>query len=397
MVLSKTKSHFTSFSQNKEPIGVELPFKKQIVFEKLNVVIIMIDALRADYLPVYGYKDQLTPFLSKLHKQGTLKRIDYAFSPSSMSYAGILGTLRSKFWTNFSPKNYSIHDLLKDQHYKINFIMSGDHQNFYDLKRSYGPNIDYYHDGTSSKSHYLNDDEIIFEALNDLPKQNTYPAFYYFHLMSVHGLGLRKKENIHFTPASATTTNSQYYKNNYKNGIIQADKNISRIFHYFKKRNLLNKTLIIILGDHGESLGEQNQFMHSNDLSNREINIPLLIYDENKNFNYRKELALQQDISPTILDRLGISPIPTTWEGESLLKPQKRSYSYHYLGHNYSIIKHENNNILKYDYNAKTKKESVFNLSLDRKETLNIKSKTNRNQLNKFIELRKKLIKNIEK
>ena len=396
MVLSKEKSHFASFAMQNEAPEVSLPFKKPLPFEKLNVVIIMVDALRDDYLPTSGYHEPITPFLSNLYKQKKLKKVANGFSSSSMSYAGILSTLRSKFWTRFSPYNYSIHDLLKDQGYKINFIMSGDHANYYDLKKSYGPNIDFYYDGSLSKKHYLNDDDIIFEGLNELPKENLKPSFFYFHLMSVHGLGIRKKENQRFLPAAVSTKNPIAYTNNYKNGILQADYTISRIFDFFKQRKALSKTIFFILSDHGELLGEKGKFMHSHGLSNREIAIPLLIYDEDKSFNYRSSLALQQDIAPTIIDRLGISGVPTNWEGESLLKPQKRNYSYHYLGYDYAIIKHDNENLLKYVYNSKTEEETVFNLKRDAEEIRDIKRNIDKIQLQKFRELMKKFVNETE-
>lgn len=168
--------------------------------------------------------------MNSLFKKGDLHKIDYAFSTSANSFPGILSILRSKSWYNLSLNNFSIHELLKDQGYHTNFILSGDHTNFYDLKSFYGKNIDYYFDGTDSKKYFINDDLLLFEGLEKVPHYNTTPNFFYFHLMSVHSLGLRHSENIKYLPANATDFDTVSYRNNYKNGILQTEIGILRIY-----------------------------------------------------------------------------------------------------------------------------------------------------------------------
>jgi glucan phosphoethanolaminetransferase (alkaline phosphatase superfamily) len=381
-----------SFTDNQESPAIRKGYPKNLVFNKKNVVIIMIDALRADYLSMYGYPEITSPFLSKLYKTGTLRKVDYVFSASSISFAGILGTLQSKFWTNMSLKGFSLQDLLKDQGYRVNFILSGDHTNFLGLKSCYGNSLDFYFDGTSTKNYYVNDDSLLFEGLDKVPNYNNNPAFFYFHLMSVHSLGIRHKEYIKYLPANVSPSDKISYQNNYKNGILQADSYIKLLFERLKNKGYLKNSIIVITADHGESLGENGIFMHSNNVSSKETYIPLLIYDEDKTTTYRGDHARQSDIAATIVDRLSL-PIPPSWEGESLLKKSNDPFSFHFIRSSYAIINYKDDKMLKYCYDSDTKKEELFELKSDINETNNLLPYIDHKTLEEFRDHMKKIVK----
>lgn len=391
LIMSPKKIEGISLAGNKELRYVRSSYPKKLKFKRKNVVIIIVDALRSDYLSAYGYKEITSPFLNELVKSPYATKVDYAFSTASASFSGILSVLRSKLWTNLAQHNFAIHDLLKDQGYKTNFILSGDHTSFYLLKEAYGNSVDYYFDGSMSKKFYLNDDELLIEGLEGAPIANNNSNFFYFHLMSTHSLGIRKKEYQVFKPASALTSNPVNYQNNYKNGIIQSDKYIERLFQELEKKGILKNSLIIITGDHGESTGERGYFGHGNNVYNSEILIPLIIYDTDSTKKYNSDHAIQADVAPTIVDNLGI-PIPKTWEGESLLRNHKNLYSYHYYKNSYAIIDYSNGEIIKYYYDRSSKQESVFNIRTDQNELKNIAGKVNISTLNDY----RKMIKTYE-
>jgi glucan phosphoethanolaminetransferase (alkaline phosphatase superfamily) len=124
-----------------------------------------VDALRADELSLYGYSRKTSPFLQQLYDEKKLQKIDYAFSTSSASFPGILSILRSKPAYNLAYQNYSLSEVLKDQGYQVNYILSGDHANWYDMQYFYGKDIDLYFDGRYSEK-YVCDDNLLFEGLN---------------------------------------------------------------------------------------------------------------------------------------------------------------------------------------------------------------------------------------
>ncbi|GAB3044969.1 hypothetical protein GCM10027185_55960 [Spirosoma pulveris] len=355
-------------------------YPKRLTFNKMNVILIVIDALRADYLPVNGDPESNTPFLSDLYKTGRLQKVDYSFATSTYSFPSILSILRSKYVPDVYTKTFSIQELLKDQGYTTNFILSGDHTNFYNLKSYYGTSIDYFFDGTNSTKFSINDDALVLEGLDGVNSYRNNPSFFYFHLMSVHPLGLRHESIKKYLPANVDF-NKISYENNYKNGVLQADWCIKKIFEKLNQKGFLENSIVVITADHGESIGEKNIFAHGHEVSNREIHTPLLIYDNDRSVSYRTDHASQPDIAVTILDRLGL-PVPPSWQGESLLEESKHLYSFHAnpLLKNYAVIQYKNNEILEYYYDMHTKKEAIFDLKNDPGETNNLISQTN-NQL----------------
>jgi glucan phosphoethanolaminetransferase (alkaline phosphatase superfamily) len=93
-----------------------------------NVVLIIVDSLRADRMNVYGYERQTTPFLSALVKNGRMKRIDAAFSTCSESFCGITSTLASREFRDISARTFQLQDVLSDAGYRTWFLLSGNHR-----------------------------------------------------------------------------------------------------------------------------------------------------------------------------------------------------------------------------------------------------------------------------
>src|SRR5690606_27832097 len=191
-----------------EDIGVRNSYPKNLDFQRKNIILIIIDALRSDHLSLYGYKRKTSPFLDSLHASGNLRKIDMSFSVAADSYAGINAIMRSRIFGHLGLNNFSLQHLLKDQGYDLNFIVSGDHTNFGGLKPSYGKNSDfnYYLDGAiSNKYSDPNDDRIVLEGLENIPPYNKTPSYFHLHLMSVHNLGRRLNKFKIYEPSGRAT------------------------------------------------------------------------------------------------------------------------------------------------------------------------------------------------
>ena len=362
-------------SDRNEDIGVRDSYPKNLEFQKKNIIIIVIDALRSDHLSVYGYNRETTPFLDSLHASGDLRKVDLSFSVAAESFAGINGILRSKIWAHLGYNNFSLQQLLKDQGYNLNFIVSGDHANFSGLKSFYGNNndLDYYLDGSLTRKYSdPNDDRIVLEGLENIKNFDNTPSYFHFHLMSVHNLGVRLNKFKKYTPAGRTTFDVENYINRYDNGVLQTDNYIKEIFSRLSEKGYLQNSIVVITGDHGEALGESGNFGHSRSVSTGQILVPILIYDtenvEYKNTNY----ATSIDIAPTIVDRLGL-PIPESWEGVSLFSEEtNKQLSYHQQDSKYAIIHSKEDSRYKLIYDSKTEKQELYELNSDLYETQNI-------------------------
>jgi phosphoglycerol transferase MdoB-like AlkP superfamily enzyme len=374
------------FANYKEPVAVRANYPKQVQFNKKNVILIIVDALRADELSLYGYSRNTSPFLQQLYDEKKLQKIDYAFSTSSASFPGILSILRGKPAYNLAYHNYSLSEVLKDQDYQVNYILSGDHANWYDMQYFYGKDIDLYFDGRYSEK-YVCDDNLLFEGLNKVEPFKDKPAFFYLHLMSVHYAGIKHPEFIKWKPTSIEWEPVPY-RNNYDNGVYAADYTIEKIFQELKAKGYLENSIVVITADHGESLGERNTYGHVKNVYAEEIRIPILIYDTDTSVHYNKrDVAEQSDIAPTVIDRLGL-PIPSTWEGTSLLRDSFPEFTFHSVSNDYAMTHHYGNKLFIYYFNTVSRKEELFDVRKDPNEENNLLDQTDVN----YVEiLRKKM------
>ncbi len=363
-------------SNSYEEIGIRNSYPKDIDFERKNVIMIVVDALRSDHLSLYGYKRETSPFLDSLYATGSLRKVDLSFSVAAESFEGINSILRSKIWAHLNNNSFSLQHLLKDQGYDLNFIVSGDHTNFSGLKSSYGKNSDfnYYLDGSITQKYSdPNDDRILLEGLENIPPSGKTPTYLHFHLMSVHNLGVRLNKFKVYQPSGRTTFDAENYINGYDNGVLQADNFIKRIFSSLSEKGYLQNSIVVITGDHGEALGEREEFGHSRGVYTDQILTPILIYDpenvEYKNTSY----ATLVDIAPTIVDRLGL-PVPDSWEGVSLFSEEfNRELTYHQQqSEKFAIIHSKEDMRYKLIYDSKTGKQELYELNSDLYETKNI-------------------------
>lgn len=344
-------------------------------FERRNVILILVDSLRADHLPIYGYPRSTAPFLDRLNESGRLRHVRLAMASCPESNCGVSSVLASKTFGSLVPENFALHELLFDRGYDVNFILSGDHE-WYGMREFYGNDITMFWDGTTSKQYEPTDDRVVLEGLDRVPPFAGRPAFFYFHLMSAHVLGYQQERYRHFRPAinlggiaRLTDVDLTRHINTYDNGVVQADGIIGELVAALERKNYLSNALVVISSDHGEGLGEHGGMRgHSlqGSLYQEFLGIPLLIYDDERADYLNLQFATHVDIAPTIVSRLGL-PVPSSWEGKSLLEPGVRPFSYHYMDTHQVplyVVMHPVEAAL-YKYFVRPSREELFELTTD--------------------------------
>lgn len=112
----------------------------------------------------------------------------------------------------------------------------------------------------------------------------------------------------------------------YQKEVEYMDKQIGHLIARLKELELFERTKILIVGDHGEGLGEYLNFSgnpdfgHVNFLYKNYTNVPLIIYDpkNNRQGERIKTIASLLDVAPTILKMMGYDPL-SHHEGRNLL------------------------------------------------------------------------------
>lgn len=358
-------------------------YGRSTTFERKNVIVITIDSLRADHLPVYGYARATTPFLSQLAQEGKLRHVAFATSTCAESNCGILSTLFSKTLRHQVPEDFSLFTLLHDQGYDTHFILSGNH-NWMGQREMYGNELTSYFDGRNSSRYGWSDDRVLVEGLEQVGDFQR-PSFFFFHLMSPHILGHKDERYRLFQPAVVKLDMQALFRgeydrtsviNNYDNGVLEADATIRDLFTVLDRKGYLRNSIVVILADHGEALGDRAERMygHVNWLIQETIRIPMLIYDDSATQYRGLAFGTQLDIAPTVVDRLGL-PIPEAWEGVSLLRDAAPRHTMHQTMLNkpcFAIIDYAPARLLKYMQCAGGRNEQLYDLIGDAGEQHNL-------------------------
>ena len=301
-----------------------------------NVVLILVDSLRADHLPMYGYERDTAPFLRQLYERGALQKVEHAYSTCSESFCGILSALSSKEYRSLTRRDFRLPDALARQGYRNAFFLAGDHE-WFGLKDAYGERVHVLRDATVDPRFGVLDDRLVLEGLEELGAYDGTPTFLYFFLMSAHFLAPRKEGFQVWQPAPPSVQWGEYtrggydrdaVRNRYDNGVRQADDMIARIFEALERKGYLRDSLVIVSADHGDGLGEKGFFGHTYHLFEEDIRVPLLVGAPDGRRLAQTRYATHVDLAPSVLDWLG-APIPETWQGYSLFAPPTRRESRH--------------------------------------------------------------------
>jgi glucan phosphoethanolaminetransferase (alkaline phosphatase superfamily) len=373
-----------------------------------NVIILMFDSLRADHLPLYGYKRETTPFLSSLWQRGELHAVKMATSTCSESFCGVASTLTSHAYHQIAPGNLRMHEILRRLGYEVTLLLTGNHRDWAGLKEMYGSEVDHWYDYITGGTN-MHDDLAIIKGLDKIPSAPAKPSFIFSFLMSTHVLGERMPEYRRFLPDDlgkhlslwSSPSLSQNYKkvtgaefsagsldaviNNYDNGVLQADGMVRLFFEQLGQKGYLDNAIVVIMGDHGDSLGEHDHLGHNRYLYQENIRIPILIWSSDNKIPQNLEFASQIDIAPTILDYLGL-PIPETFVGKSLYSENRNHTSVHQTRRGKqpcaaSMLEQHNDlwKMIACVQENGALKESLFRLSQDPMETMDVLAATEKN------------------
>jgi tetratricopeptide (TPR) repeat protein len=101
---------------------------------------------------------------------------------------------------------------------------------------------------------------------------------------------------------------SRYANEPYLGEIAYTDKVVGRLVDWLQDRRLLEKTVVVVVGDHGESLGEHGENAHAFFIYGATTHVPLLVRTP-WGFRGRSPAAVSTvDVLPTVLDLLGLPP-----------------------------------------------------------------------------------------
>ena len=333
--------------------------------DKPNIVMIMVDTLRADHLSCYG-SDLQTPNMCSLAGEGGSKF--QGFSAASWTKPATATLLTSLLPSShnamskpsaLSPDVELISEVLKDRGYttggiasNINLAESFGFAQGYDEYHYLGP--DYLAGAQESSSKliiysivravwfkinkglrfgdFYQDSNVVNEVAFDWFDRHTDDRFFLFlHYMDPHDPYFEHTEDGSYTGTAIARVSNQHpdaeladEMHRLYNGEVEfLDKNIGKLFSHLKKLGIYDNTVIALVADHGEEFYEHGGWWHGLTLYDEQIHIPFLIKwakgMPSAPASSVNELARALDVAPTLIAATG-TEIPASMQGIDLMQ-----------------------------------------------------------------------------
>jgi len=122
-------------------------------------------------------------------------------------------------------------------------------------------------------------------------------------------------------PLQLSKNNKLAIQNRYANALWEIDKTLATLFEQLERDDLLNHTIVIIVGDHGEEFFEPDALGHGSHLNDAQTQTSLWIRSPDFQPHLVNHVTSHSQIVPTLLSLMGHSDISTDLFGdESLLQ-----------------------------------------------------------------------------
>jgi arylsulfatase A-like enzyme/Tfp pilus assembly protein PilF len=289
--------------------------------EPPNVLFVTIDTLRADHVGCYGYKQVKTPNIDSLATDGSRFERAYAVVPVTLpSHSSMMtGTypmlsgMHDFSGNKLSPLQPTLASVLKQSGYQTGAVIAAA---VLDSRFGLNQGFDFYYDHFEfSRLDEANLDEmerpgnaVADVALDWLARNSQHKFFLWMHLYDPH---------FPYHPPEPYAT--EYATHPYDGEIAFADEQLGRVLRFLKEKGIYQNTIIVLCGDHGESLGEHGEKTHGFFIYNATMHVPLIIHlPETSTARTVADPVSLVDLMPTVLSAAGLAT-PSQVQGRSLL------------------------------------------------------------------------------
>ena len=329
------------------------------------MIFIVVDTLRADHLPAYGYERGATPNLDRFAEDAV--RYEWAFANASWTRPSFASMLTGRYASShgvmgkpdaLASELETLPEVLQQNGYStagfvtnfnvgpyFNFQQGFDQYAFLEpefvlgaddaaakllLVQALRQRIEQFRarGGRVLPGTAYQDAETVNRRLfawmdQELGEQREEPFFLFVGYMDPHdpyfphpydGTGYARAANQHPDLDEAPRLRELY-----DGEITYWDEHFGRLVADLQRRGVYDDTMIVITSDHGEEFGEHGGFWHGTTLYDEQLHVPLYVkYPGNARAGTRTSHWVQSiDLMPSILREIGL-PIPEGVQGGSL-------------------------------------------------------------------------------
>ena len=287
-----------------------------------NLLVISLDTTRADRLHAYGFQEIETPTLDRLASEGVLFQQAATAAPLTLPAHTTIFTsrvppehgVRDNGGFFVDPSETTLAETLRERGFRTGAFVGA-----YVLDSKWGLDQGfetYFDDFDLSKYRAISlgaiqrpGNEVVDKALEWMSTVAGQRFFGWVHLYDPH------------TPYEPPEPfKSRYAGRPYLGEIAFTDSQVGRLVDFLRERGILDRTVIVVVGDHGESLEDHGEGSHGFFIYESVVRVPLIIRAPVKGAQGRRvaDVVRTLDIVPTVAELLGVQKPPGT-DGVSLV------------------------------------------------------------------------------
>ena len=331
-----------------------------------DVILIIVDTLRADHLSAYGYAKPTSPNIDAFARRATV--FEQAISQSSYTIPSVLQIMTSRYVQGWSirPADTTLAEVLHREGYQTAAVVENAnfevHPKAHGLARGFDR---FYRNGALDRDRVEQQlwktktpgDVITAQAARWIrARDRTQPVFLWTHYFDPHDPYMPPfaddMEELSWGPGSRFTgdirrtflfggageqfpdfneTDRQHVIDLYDAEIRYVDQAIGELLAILETEGILDGALVVLTSDHGESLGEHDLWTHGLSLYEPEIHVPLIVKFPHQRQGERVTRPAQAiDVFPTVLEALGIPATTLGLQGTSLQRSEPRlAFAFH--------------------------------------------------------------------
>ncbi len=286
------------------------------------IILISIDTLRSDRLPMYGYQGVETPAIDRLRQDAVL--FARAYSPVPLTLPA-----HASLFTGLLPGDHGVRDNVGYRVPDVDTLASilatagyrtGGAISSVVLRRETGVARGFAHwdetisaDGDLASQQRAGEDTVA-AVMPWLRRVADQPFFLFLHLYEPH------------SPYSPPEPFASQYPSGYDGEVAAADRVVGLALDELRRLGLYDRAIVVLLSDHGEGLGDHGEEEHGVLMYRESLQVPLLI---KLPAGLRARTTIDQpvqltDVLPTVLDLLEL-PVPERLGGRSVFELEGQS------------------------------------------------------------------------
>lgn len=297
----------------------------------MNVVLVTVDSLRVDHVGYMGYDRETTPFLDDLADRGVF--FERAYSPSNHTREAVPSILTGRYPEDAVTRTYrmkapTVAETLSEEGYDTGAFLGAP---FFTSRWNYDSGFDEFDSEYSTRTFrnfagyvrdivtnsQFRDGFDINDRLLDFVADADDPFFAWGHYMDVHAPYNRCDEAVfgaevdprkvqyvfrkaNYLPSTVTEEEHQLLVDYYDSSVRHFDRVMRDLVERLEASGAMEDTLLFVVSDHGESLGEDGRYEHHAGFYPELVHVPVWIHGDGDDVVEKPVSTV--DVAPTVAE-----------------------------------------------------------------------------------------------